>query len=46
MKVDLAGAVNKRVTSSFGLKVMLEGYICVSGPCIFQISCVTRYKLA
>ena len=31
-KVDLAGAVKKkRVTSVFGLQVMLGGYLCVSG---------------
>ena len=33
MKVDLDGAINKKgVTSGFGLKMLLEGFCCVSGP--------------
>ena len=47
MKVDLAGAVKKKsVTSSFGLKVMIGGSLCVSGPCKLHISCGTRSNLA
>ena len=35
LKFDLARLVNKkRVTSGFGLKVVLGGSLCVSGPCI------------
>ena len=35
MRVDLGGLVKKnRVTSSFGLQLMIGGFICVSGPCI------------
>ena len=46
MKVDLYGMVKgKRATSGFGLKVMLGGYLCVSGLCKFQISYGTIYKL-
>ena len=47
MKVDLAGMVKiKRMTSGFGLKVMLGGSLFVSGHCTFQISCGTISKLA
>ena len=47
MKVDLAGVVKKkRATSGFGLKVMLGGSLCVSGPCMMQISCRAIYNLA
>ena len=46
MKVDISGAVNKKiVTSGFGLQVILIEALCVSGPCIFQISCGTGSKL-
>ena len=42
LKVDLAGVENKkRVTSVFGLKVILGGSLCVSVHCILHISCVT-----
>ena len=47
MKVDLAVAVKKkRVTSGFGLQVMLGGYICVSGTCTLNLSCGNRSRLA
>ena len=40
LKVDLPGMVKKkRVTSCFVSKVMIGGSLCVSGPCILQISC-------
>ena len=46
-KVDIYGAVKKkRVTSGFGLQAMIRCSLCVLGPCIFQISCETRPKLA
>ena len=42
LKVYLAGVVKKKsVTSDFRLQVMLGGYICVSGACKLQLSCVT-----
>ena len=38
-KADISGTVKKkRATSGFGLKVILRGYICVSGPCTFNLS--------
>ena len=47
LKVDIAGEVKgKRVTSGFGLQVMLGESLCVSGPFIFQISFGTIYQLA
>ena len=47
LKVDPDGEVKKkRATSGFGLKVILGGYLCVSCPCKFQLSCGTRCKLA
>ena len=40
-------AVTKiRATSDFGLKVILVGYIFVSGNCTLQLSCETIPKLA
>ena len=45
--VDLDGALNKkRVTSGFGLQVMLGGSLCVLGPRTLQLSYGTRFKLA
>ena len=42
MKIDLYGAMKKkRVTSVFGLQVMLRGSVFVSGPCPLKLSCVT-----
>ena len=39
IKVDIAGVVNKRrATSGFGLKVILRGSLCFSGPCTLQLS--------
>ena len=47
LKVDFAGAVKKkRVTSCFGLKVIIVGYLCVSGPFTLNIYCGTISKLA
>ena len=47
IKFDLTGAVKKkRVTSVFGLKVVLGESLCVSGSCIFRISCGTIFKLS
>ena len=47
MKVDLSGAVkNKSMTSGFGLKVMLGGSLCVSDPCVLQLSYGDMSKLA
>ena len=46
LKVDLAGAVKKSLTSGFGLNVMLGGSIYVTGPCIVQLACGTIYNLA
>ena len=46
MKVYLDGAVKKkRVTSGFGLQVMLVRYLCVSGASTLQLSCGTIPKL-
>ena len=46
LEVDLTGVVKKKsVTSGFGLQVILGGYLCVSGTCVLQISCVTISKL-
>ena len=45
-KFDLAGKATKRVNSGFGLKVMVGGYLFVSGPCTLQLSCGTIYKLS
>ena len=46
MKVDLSGAVNKKVeTSGFVLKVILGWSPCVLGSCILQIACVNMSKL-
>ena len=43
LKVDLVGAViNNGVTSGFGLKVMLLGYLSGLGPYTLKISCGTR----
>ena len=36
----------KWVTSGFGLKVILGGYLFVSGHCTLQLSFETRYKIA
>ena len=45
LKVDLAGvAKKKRVTSGFVFKVMLGGYLCVSGTCTLQLYCLNIYK--
>ena len=45
-KVDLSWYVKwERATPGFGLKFMLGVYLCVSGPCIFHIYCVTRSNL-
>ena len=45
--VDLAGAVKKkRATSGFGLRAILGGYLCVSGPFLLQLYYGTIYKLA
>ena len=42
MTVDIFGVVKKiRVTSGFGLQVMLVGFLGVSGTCILQLSCGT-----
>ena len=39
LTVDMAGLVNNiRVTSGFGLQVILVGSLGVSGPCTFQLS--------
>ena len=47
LKVDLSGVVNKsRVTSCFGLQVVLGGSLCVSVPCTLHLSCGTCYKLS
>ena len=47
MKVDFAGAVKtKMVTSGYVMQVIFEGYLCVSGPCVLHLSCVTRYKIS
>ena len=47
LKVDLSGVVNKkRATSDFGLKLMLVGSLCVSGPWTLQLSCWNIYKVA
>ena len=47
LKVDLSGEVKKKcVTSGFGLKVMLGGSLCVSGPCTFHLPCGNISKLA
>ena len=47
LKVDLAVMMKtKRVTSVFGLKVMLGGSLCVSGPSTLQISCGNIYRIA
>ena len=46
-KVDISWAVNKkRATSGFVYQVMLGGYLCVSGTCTLNLSCVTRSKLS
>ena len=47
LKLDIAeGLGEKGVTKGFGFKVMLQGYLCVSGPCILQLSCETIPKIA
>ena len=47
IKVDLDGIAKKKwVTSGFGFKVILGGSLCVSGPCIFHLSCLTISKVA
>ena len=41
-RVDMAGVVkNNRVTSGFGLQVILVGSLGVSVPCTLYLSCVT-----
>ena len=47
LKIDISRVVKgERETSGFGLKVMLGGYIFVSGSCTFQISCGDISKIA
>ena len=47
MKVDFAGAVKtKMVTSGYVMQVIFEGYLCVSGPCVLQLSCGNIPKIA
>ena len=47
MKVDISGLVKgERATSGFVFQVILGGSLFVSGPCKFQISFGTIYKLA
>ena len=42
LKVDISEAVEKkRETSGFVLKVIIGGFLCVSVPCTFQLSCGT-----
>ena len=42
MLVDIDGvAENIRETQGFGLQEMLEGYLGVSGPCKYHLSCET-----
>ena len=46
LEVYLAGvAKKKRPTLGFGLQVMLERSLCISGTCVLQISCGTMSKL-
>ena len=47
LMVDVACVMkNIWATSRFGLKVMLVGYLGVSGPCSLYLSYVTRFKIA
>ena len=47
LEVDIAGSVKKkRAISGFLFKVMLGGYFCVSGLCIFQIYCGTMSNIS
>ena len=47
LKVYLDGVVKKkRATSGFVFKVMIQGYLCVSGPCVLQLSCGNIPKIA
>ena len=47
LDVDIDGVAKKKwVTSGFGFKVMIGGYICIIVPCILQLYCGTISKVA